>query len=239
MGNLASAELVVLALVGAGLFAYITGRVMMVLAGFHDEHWGWGVVALIPLGWLIYAAAKWEQAKDGFYYILFAGALVLISAVDFDGGELDFSNHKKLWQRGHAQWISLLGKDELRTVAPLDTKKQGIHKCIEQATGTMTYTDKPCGEGMIEMVETPDGNGNPVDMGDMSRPPVEVGERQASIVPRTDFECDNSRIYCSQMTSCDEALFFHKNCPGSILDTDGDGKPCDKEWCGENFTPMY
>jgi hypothetical protein len=45
------------------------------------------------------------------------------------------------------------------------------------------------------------------------------------------FRCDG-RIYCSQMTSCEEAEFFLENCPGVKMDGGGDGVPCERQWCG-------
>lgn len=42
--------------------------------------------------------------------------------------------------------------------------------------------------------------------------------------------CDG-RTHCSQMTSCDEAKFFLRNCPGTQMDGDGDGIPCESQWC--------
>lgn len=47
---------------------------------------------------------------------------------------------------------------------------------------------------------------------------------------KTQYRCD-SRTHCSQMTSCDEAKFFLGNCPGVKMDGDGDGVPCEKQWC--------
>lgn len=44
------------------------------------------------------------------------------------------------------------------------------------------------------------------------------------------FSCDG-RTHCSQMTSCDEAMFFIKNCPNTQMDGNGDGVPCEKQWC--------
>lgn len=44
------------------------------------------------------------------------------------------------------------------------------------------------------------------------------------------FSCDG-RIHCSQMTSCAEAKFFLRNCPGTQMDGDGDGIPCEQQWC--------
>lgn len=45
------------------------------------------------------------------------------------------------------------------------------------------------------------------------------------------YRCDG-RTRCSQMTSCDEAKFFLRNCPGTQMDGDGDGIPCEQQWCG-------
>jgi len=44
------------------------------------------------------------------------------------------------------------------------------------------------------------------------------------------FKCDG-RTHCSQMTSCDEAKYFLKNCPNVQMDGEGDGIPCEKQWC--------
>ena len=47
------------------------------------------------------------------------------------------------------------------------------------------------------------------------------------------FRCDG-RTHCSQMTSCDEAEYFLQNCPGVKMDGEGDGVPCEKQWCGRH-----
>jgi cold shock CspA family protein len=44
------------------------------------------------------------------------------------------------------------------------------------------------------------------------------------------FSCDG-RTHCSQMTSCEEAYFFLKNCPGVEMDGNHDGEPCEQQWC--------
>lgn len=43
-------------------------------------------------------------------------------------------------------------------------------------------------------------------------------------------QCDG-RTYCSQMTSCAEAKFFIRNCPGTKMDGNNDGVPCESQWC--------
>jgi Excalibur calcium-binding domain len=45
------------------------------------------------------------------------------------------------------------------------------------------------------------------------------------------FTCDG-RTMCSQMTSCEEATYFLRNCPGTKMDGDGDGVPCERQFCG-------
>lgn len=39
------------------------------------------------------------------------------------------------------------------------------------------------------------------------------------------------KVYCSEMTSCKEAKFYLRNCPGTKMDGDGDGVPCERQWC--------
>jgi cold shock CspA family protein len=46
--------------------------------------------------------------------------------------------------------------------------------------------------------------------------------------------CDG-RTMCSQMTSCGEAKYFLKNCPRTQMDGDGDGVPCEQQWCKSWF----
>ncbi|MBK7982557.1 MAG: excalibur calcium-binding domain-containing protein [Candidatus Competibacteraceae bacterium] len=49
-------------------------------------------------------------------------------------------------------------------------------------------------------------------------------------VATTNFKCDG-RTHCSQMTSCEEATFFLRNCPNVKMDGNNDGIPCEKQWC--------
>lgn len=45
------------------------------------------------------------------------------------------------------------------------------------------------------------------------------------------FQCDG-RTMCSEMRSCEEAEFFLQNCPGTKMDGDNDGEPCERQHCG-------
>lgn len=44
------------------------------------------------------------------------------------------------------------------------------------------------------------------------------------------FSCDG-RTHCSQMRSCAEATYFLKHCPGTQMDGNNDGEPCEQQWC--------
>jgi hypothetical protein len=65
------------------------------------------------------------------------------------------------------------------------------------------------------------------------------GQDQASEPPaaveidNSNFHCDG-RTYCSQMTSCAEATYFLQHCPGVKMDGEGDGVPCERQWCGRH-----
>lgn len=62
-------------------------------------------------------------------------------------------------------------------------------------------------------------------------PPVRETSGTSSL-PATaaSHRCDG-RKHCSQMTSCAEATYFLKHCPGVQMDGDNDGIPCEQQWC--------
>ncbi len=61
-------------------------------------------------------------------------------------------------------------------------------------------------------------------------PLVPAALSPAKLPVPSDFRCDG-RNMCSQMTSCREATLFLQNCPGMQLDGNGDGVPCEQQWC--------
>ena len=63
-----------------------------------------------------------------------------------------------------------------------------------------------------------------------SSTPAAAPARLNQVVP-PEFQCDG-RTHCSDMTSCEEATYFIENCPGTSMDGDGDGVPCESQWCG-------
>lgn len=58
-----------------------------------------------------------------------------------------------------------------------------------------------------------------------------VAEETPAAPAASPYRCDG-RTLCTQMSSCEEAMFFLKNCPGTKMDGDGNGIPCEKQWCG-------
>lgn len=59
---------------------------------------------------------------------------------------------------------------------------------------------------------------------------VEPDDREAP----SPFHCDG-RTRCSQMTSCAEATWFINHCPGTEMDGNHDGVPCEQQWCTSPF----
>jgi cold shock CspA family protein len=43
------------------------------------------------------------------------------------------------------------------------------------------------------------------------------------------FQCQG-KVWCSEMTSYEEAVFYLRNCPGTKMDGDGDGIPCEQQF---------
>lgn len=58
--------------------------------------------------------------------------------------------------------------------------------------------------------------------------PASLSSAKLPVPP--DFKCDG-RNMCSQMSSCREATLFLQNCPGMKMDGNGDGVPCEQQWC--------
>lgn len=61
--------------------------------------------------------------------------------------------------------------------------------------------------------------------------PTEHGASKL-IAPEPTFACDG-RTMCSQMRSCAEATYFLKHCPGTKMDGNHDGVPCEQQWCSD------
>jgi cold shock CspA family protein len=70
-----------------------------------------------------------------------------------------------------------------------------------------------------------------------SRPDAAVASQETTGLDASpsSYRCDG-RTSCSQMTSCSEAKFFLQNCPGTKMDGNHDGVPCEQQWCTIPFS---
>lgn len=60
--------------------------------------------------------------------------------------------------------------------------------------------------------------------------PMDSAVRAATSASSQSFTCDG-RTHCSQMNSCAEATYFLQHCPNTKMDGNGDGEPCEQQWC--------
>jgi predicted negative regulator of RcsB-dependent stress response len=58
--------------------------------------------------------------------------------------------------------------------------------------------------------------------------PLPVAKRAAA--GASFFTCDQ-RTMCKQLTSCEEARYFVKNCPGFGAGVSGEDEACERQWC--------
>lgn len=70
-----------------------------------------------------------------------------------------------------------------------------------------------------------------------ANPQIQYGSMSKSsnnnVKKSSSFKCDG-RIYCSQMKSCEEAIYFLKHCPNTKMDGKSkNGIPCERQWCGK------
>ena len=59
--------------------------------------------------------------------------------------------------------------------------------------------------------------------------PVRSTPTTSSTNVKSIYRCDG-RTHCSQMKSYEEAVYFINNCPGTEMDGDGDGEPCERQF---------
>lgn len=60
---------------------------------------------------------------------------------------------------------------------------------------------------------------------------VQVGTTGPVKTDTTTYVCAG-KTQCSEMRTCAEAEFYLKNCPGTSMDGDSDGIPCEDQHCG-------
>ncbi|MBO9717597.1 MAG: excalibur calcium-binding domain-containing protein [Pseudoxanthomonas sp.] len=76
------------------------------------------------------------------------------------------------------------------------------------------------------------GTATPAELAGSDGEPVVAGHAPPDRAGHAEqFSCDG-RTYCSQMRSCAEATWFIQHCPGTKMDGNNDGVPCERQWCG-------
>jgi hypothetical protein len=60
---------------------------------------------------------------------------------------------------------------------------------------------------------------------------IEMSEPGAGTTDTTTYSC-KGKTQCGEMVSCKEATYYLRNCPNVQIDGDGDGVPCEEQWCG-------
>ena len=110
-----------------------------------------------------------------------------------------------------------------------------MNKCT--VNGTVTYQQAPCSSDQVRKTPTLEElnaaekkKRAATATTTTTAPPLQ--EKAATAQPRASggFTCDG-RTHCSQMKSCAEAKYFLANCPGVKMDGNGDGIPCEQQWC--------
>jgi hypothetical protein len=104
------------------------------------------------------------------------------------------------------------------------------NKCI--VNGTVTYQQGPCPSEQVRKTPTVAelNAAEKVKRAAAFSAAAAKSATSTSMAVNVGFKCDG-RKYCSQMTSCAEATYFLSNCAGVKMDGDGNGIPCEKQWC--------
>jgi len=117
-------------------------------------------------------------------------------------------------------------------IAMFGAEAAPLNKCI--VNGTVTYQQGPCPSTQPRKEPTLEELNAAEKKKRAAAASAATGARTqttpAATAPSGRFSCDG-RQYCSQMRSCDEARYFLANCPDPKMDGDGNGIPCEKQWC--------
>ena len=103
------------------------------------------------------------------------------------------------------------------------------NKCV--INGTVTYQQDPCPSDQVRKPPTVQAL-NAEEKRQRAAAATSAPDRVTPAAPKVSsgFSCDR-RQYCSQMKSCAEAKYFLANCTTVKMDGDGDGIPCENQWC--------
>lgn len=80
----------------------------------------------------------------------------------------------------------------------------------------------------FEIAQTPNNT-------EIETTPLYEPQNQPQSAPQAQFRCETGKTHCSHMSSCAEATFYINNCPNTQMDGDGDGIPCERQWCSKSL----
>jgi len=108
-----------------------------------------------------------------------------------------------------------------------DDRGVGFIKPTQSGAGIYEYSEYAGRVNrQVEIESQTSGTVTTVESSDSLASAGESSEQPVSVF----FHCDG-RAHCSQMTSCAEAEFFLRNCPGDQMNGNHDGEPCEQQWC--------
>jgi endonuclease YncB( thermonuclease family) len=145
-----------------------------------------------------------------------------LATLEVDGLKVN----ERMVAEGHA-W-SLRTKWNRGPYMAQERMAQALKRGLHGTSGAVMPVDfrkrnGPCGSGAAAAPA-----GSPATDATAAQAPAAVAP--ALTTAAAAFRCDG-RTHCSQMKSCAEATFFLNNCPGTKMDGNNDGVPCERQWC--------
>jgi len=130
-------------------------------------------------------------------------------------------------------WLCLVVGAATLVMAAPGADAASMNKCV--INGTVTYQQAPCPSSQPRKDPTLEElNAAEKVRRAAAASAAAASRRETAPAPATmssRFSCDG-RTRCTQMHSCAEAKFFIAHCPHTEMDGDGDGIPCETQWCG-------
>ncbi|MGC4079733.1 MAG: excalibur calcium-binding domain-containing protein [Rubrivivax sp.] len=129
-------------------------------------------------------------------------------------------------------WLCLVVATVTLVMAAPGADAASMNKCL--INGTVTYQQAPCPSTQPRKDPTLEElNATEKARRAAAASAAAASRRETAPVPAATpsrFSCDG-RTRCTQMHSCAEAKFFIAHCPNAEMDGDGDGIPCEQQWC--------
>lgn len=129
-------------------------------------------------------------------------------------------------------WLCLVTAAATLVMSAPAADAASMNKCV--INGTVTYQQAPCPSTQPRKDPTLEElNAAEKARRAPAASAAAATRREAAPAPAaasSRFSCDG-RTRCTQMRSCEEAKYFLDHCPGVQMDGDGDGVPCEQQWC--------